>query len=225
MNSERPRVPDIESEEAMHPGDEAWELVQIVRTGFAEGATHQERAAGEVAFRQIFDAHYDRVFRRVLGVTHDPWHSQDIVMEAFGRVYDKLHTYRPNKAKIGSWISRIAFNLAIDRTARNPRWRKETAVDVEEGVFESRLGTVEPGEQGEQGAIINLKNEALRFALGALNNERQRRAIELHYLRGVPVREVAEHLEIPLGTAKSAIFYGLRKLRVDLLNGMADPEQ
>lgn len=225
MTTERIDIEHVMVSE-VKPTDEidSWRLVTTVRTGFAEDASPAELSAAEATFAQIYDAHYTRLFNKAMFMLRDRQLAEDVVSETFYRAFDRLHTFRNRGTPIGAWLYTIMYRLTVDKT-RKKGWGKELPADF--GIQEDGRSAEPDATQAsvEEEALVMVGNNEALVALSGLKNARQRRAIELHFLQGMPVPQVAQEMNIPLGSAKSSIFYGLRKLREQLINSAADPQQ
>lgn len=151
------------------------------------------------AFAALYDRHSALVYgvaRRLLG---DGPQAEDVAQSVFLQVWTRPEAYRGGN--FGAWIARVARNACLDilRSSavrlREPELSDDVAAEVviEEEVF------------------ANVRAEAVTAALGLLAGD-QRSAIEKAYFEGLSYREVAEQLGAPLGTVKSRIRIGLRRL-------------
>ena len=141
------------------------------------------------------------VARRVLGNDDD---AQDCVHDALLRAWQRSDSYRPGRGSLRSYLLVCVRNEAITRkrsTARHVRI-EERAVRDDRPLYE--LEASDPVER-----------ERLRRALAALPRE-QRAALELAYFGNLTQAQVAERLKVPLGTIKSRLSLGLRKLQIAL---------
>ena len=109
-------------------------------------------------------------------------------------------TYLNARYAVSSWLLTITRNAAVDAV----RYRHESPMDPD-----LLLATLEPSEGLEHDTVSGL---ALRQALGDLPPE-QRRPILLMTFYGVTAKEIAEQQDIPLGTVKTRVRRGLRRLR------------
>jgi RNA polymerase sigma factor (sigma-70 family) len=136
-----------------------------------------------------FEAFYTGAVSRLLGqlflVTGDPHEAEEVVQEAFARAsvrWSWLRDYNAPEAR----VRRVAMNLAADRARVLRRQAKATL----------RMGA--PPEV----PAVSVETLALVEALRTLP-VRQRQAIVLHHLIGLPVEEVAHTLQMPAGTVKA----------------------
>jgi len=139
----------------------------------------------------------DLVARALEALVGEP--TEDVAQSVFLQVWTRPESFRGGN--FGAWIARVARNACLDilRSSavrlREPELSDDVAADVviEEEVF------------------ANVRAEAVTAALGLLPGD-QRTAIEKAYFEGLSYREVAEKLGAPLGTVKSRIRMGLRRL-------------
>jgi RNA polymerase sigma-70 factor (ECF subfamily) len=143
----------------------------------------------------------------VIGVAYricgDAVLSEDVAQETFIRAWTKLHTYRPEGSWKG-WLCRIAANLTID----NLRRRKPTT-DISELPIEAT--DVLP----ETAALQSERAQAVRAALMRLPVH-SRTILVLREYELLSYQEIADVLDIPLGTVKSRLSDARRRLKAEL---------
>jgi RNA polymerase sigma-70 factor (ECF subfamily) len=126
------------------------------------------------------------------------------VQETFLAVWQSAGRFDPSKGAVAPWLYSLARHKAIDLVRREANVRKRTAdVDLS---FEPAPDDV------DREAWLRIRRDRVRTAITELS-ELQRTAIELAFFRGLTHVEVAEELDIPLGTAKTRIRSGLLRLR------------
>jgi RNA polymerase sigma-70 factor (ECF subfamily) len=159
---------------------------------------------------------YDRYARVVYGVAlrilGEAELAEDVVQETFWRVWRRAGTFQSGRGKVAAWIFGIAHNLSVDELRRQ-RSRPRPVYDTDETPVlrereDSRMDVVADALENERGRLIGA-------ALQHISAD-QREAIELAYFGGLSQSEIAERLQSPIGTIKTRIRLGLRKLR-DLL--------
>jgi RNA polymerase sigma-70 factor (ECF subfamily) len=144
--------------------------------------------------------------RRVAG---DDGIAEEVVQEAFLRLWTRASDYDPERGRLLPWLLTIAHHRTIDEVRRRRARGEIEGLDTE-------LVTVEaPDADPVDTAIAHDDRKAIHTALAALPDP-QRQAIELAYVGGYSQTEIARHLEVPLGTIKTRMRLALRKLR-DLL--------
>ena len=136
------------------------------------------------------------VLNRALGPSPDV---DDVFQETWIRVVRSAHGYDPSY-RFSGWLFSIAWNLVKDR------WSKRVAVaDVDLATMPSRE------RSAEENAVASDRAERVRELVARLP-ERMSQVILLRYFEELSEQEVAERLGIPVGTVKSRIHNGLRKL-------------
>jgi RNA polymerase sigma factor (sigma-70 family) len=149
---------------------------------------------------------YDR-FSRVsyglaLRILRDERLAEDAVQDAFLAVWRQAASFRPERANARTWVLTFVHRRAVDLVRREERRRGEPL----EPELEPSTGTA------AEAAELREQREAVQRALAQLPEE-QRRPIELAYYAGMSQSELAERLGEPLGTIKSRMFTGLKRLR------------
>jgi RNA polymerase sigma-70 factor, ECF subfamily len=150
-----------------------------------------------------FEALYDRYHRLVYGVAmralSDSIAAEDVTQAVFLKIWSSPALFRGGS--FAAWIARVARNRAVD-LARSRSSRGETDLD-ESLVADDAL---------EDTALANIDGERVRKALAQLPAE-QREPIELGFFEGATHDQIARRAGLPLGTVKTRIRTGLRRLR------------
>lgn len=163
----------------------------------------------ERAFAWLIDRHLTALHafaRRMLGNTDD---AEDVVQEAFLRVWRHAVRWKPGAAKLSTWLHKIVHNLCIDWQRHH--FQGET-VDVDgEEIQESISTTVTPEGYLQEQEI----SQEVEKALQALP-ERQRSAIILCYYQGLTNVQAAEVLNVSVAALESLMARGRKSLRQKL---------
>ena len=162
----------------------------------------------EEALAQLYDRYSRVAYGLALRIVRDQALAEDAVQEAFVTLWRTASSFRAEKAKPSTWILTLVHRRAVDVVRREERRRAAPLVDGMEEPDERALPADEEIELTDRRRLVQ---EALR----QLPDE-QREALELAYYGGLTQSELAERLSVPLGTIKSRMFTGLRRLR-DLL--------
>lgn len=178
-----------------------FELIQQIRRG-------DESALGE-----LYDRYSRLIFSVAFGVVHNHETAEEVTLDIFTRAWEKAGTYDPQLAKVSTWLTRMARNRAIDRLRREKARPLQDSVhwaDVtSEPVFEEN-----PPETKTQ---RSMEQQRVRAAIASLPPAQQE-VLALAYFRGYSHGEIAQNLDLPLGTVKGRIRAGMQKLRALLEN-------
>jgi RNA polymerase sigma-70 factor, ECF subfamily len=157
---------------------------------------------------------YDRYGRLAFGLAYrllgERGVAEDVVQEAFLNVWRRAAGFEVGRGSARSWLMSIVHNLAIDRRRGRQRYTwTDVALDDVEGMLET--------DEGDAFAIVaqSIEAERVQSALQSLPEE-QRQAIAMAYFSGLTQQEIAEQTGSPLGTVKSRMRLGLRRMRVIL---------
>ncbi len=152
------------------------------------------------SFRQLYQRHQNRV-RSILFQLCGVSHLDDLVQEVFLRAWKGLPRFRQS-AKFSTWLYRIAWNVASDQRRHYAQARSQ---------LES-LSKVAPLHHKDPDVMHLHYQEILQQALAQLSLD-HRTVLVLHDLEEQPQKEIAEILEIPVGTVKSRLFHARAALR------------
>ena len=169
------------------------------------------------ALAAVYDGYGRAVFALALRILGDPAGAEDVVHDVFLKLWGQPEQYRVERGSLRAWLLSVAHNRAIDLLRR--RRAATTQLVTENGAADSRRelpirdSELDPSEQ------TALADEAarVRWALAQIP-ALQRQAIEMAFFEGKTHVEISEELGEPLGTAKTRIRLGMRKLRA-LLEG------
>ena len=176
------------------------------------------RSGREAAYRELIRRYERPVFALLFRMVRDRELAEDLSQETFIKALNAIESYRP-EFKFSSWIFKIANNAAIDHLRRReldtlsldgsphaetPEAMQATALQIG-ARQESPLDTVEAKELGGE----------IEAAIGRLRPE-YRSCILLRHVEGRAYEEIAEILDLPLGTVKTYIHRARNELRVAL---------
>jgi len=177
-----------------------------------EGLLAAYCAGDRVAYEALFRRYQDPLCRHLERMLGDHGVAEDLVIETFLRLHRHRHRFRAG-ASVRSWVYTIARNLARNhhRRDRLRRWLAWTPEDLE-GV------AADPPATGSDAEVQ--RRVAAAFAVMPA---RQREACSLRLLGELSLAEIARVTGTSVGTVKSRLFYGQRRLR-DLLADLAPGE-
>jgi RNA polymerase sigma-70 factor, ECF subfamily len=186
--------------------------------GLSDHALMERLKGGDMA---AFEALYDRYCRLVYSIAlralHDLPAAEDVVQEVFFRVWERGRQFDRGRGPFVAWLIGVARNRAIDECRRQRRRLRIEAPSLTEQDFLADGDASDPSLAG----VIAEERAAVRAALSRLPVE-QRLAIELAYFQGMTQQEIANTLGHPLGTVKTRIRMGMRKVRGALASQEGD---
>ncbi|MDR1273244.1 MAG: sigma-70 family RNA polymerase sigma factor [Odoribacteraceae bacterium] len=191
---------------ASNLSDKAVHDYQVVRKAIA---------GDERAFTELFERYKESVFFMILKMVNNQTDAEDLMFEAFEKAFTSLNYYSPQFA-FSTWLFKIASNNTIDFI----RKRKAVTISLDR----------DEGNSDERGYIYNLQSDSLTPEEEAIRkqradfmrekvkllNGRYRKLIELRYFEELSYEEIAQELQIPLGTVKAQLFRA-RELLLNIL--------
>lgn len=161
------------------------------------------RNGDQKAFAQLLSKYRDSVNYMVLKMVHNREDADDITIEAFGKAFSNLDKYTPEYA-FSTWLFKIATNNTIDFIRRK---RFDTlSLDHESEDNQNISDTVRADiHDPEEKFIRKQRAKILREIIDKLN-PKYGRLIQLRYFDELSYEEIAQQLDLPLGTVKAQLF-------------------
>ena len=156
-------------------------------------------AAGDAAsLGELSDRHAGRMKSLALRIVRAPEEAEDVVQETFVQAWRQADRFDARRGTVLAWLSIMVRSRSLDRWRRKTT-RRETAI-AEAHELEARTATNDMSTWAAKGALSDLPKD-------------QRELLELAYWQGLSQTEIAERLSLPLGTVKTRMRTGLKKLR------------
>ena len=171
-------------------------------------------SAHQDALAELYDRYSRLVFSLALNIVGDRAAAEEITLDVFTRVWQKADTYRPEQAKVTTWLTSIARYRSIDVLRRKGSRPEQHSVGWAEVSPDDMPSTDGP----EQATELALERQRVQAAIAELPPD-QKQALALAYFVGYTHREIAEALDQPLGTVKTRIRLAMHKLRQMLQDG------
>jgi len=155
------------------------------------------------AFGYLYRQYAAALFGAILRVVSDEQTAEDVLQEAFIKIWSNIERYDPRKGRIYTWMLNIGRNAAIDKLRSRGELMK---------------GKIQMGDEIVNNAGRSMKTEpatdmiGLRKAVSGLRPEYEI-IINLAYFNGYTLDEISRTLDIPLGTVKTRMRSAIRQLR------------
>jgi RNA polymerase sigma-70 factor (ECF subfamily) len=184
------------------------------------------RRGDERAARELVNRFQRPVFSIIYRMVRDREKAEDLAQETFVRTFNNLDRY-DRSYKFSSWLFKIAYNLTVDHLRRKELKTISIHGSPDAVTADQQEATSVTLESTGETADDRLESlelaDQLEEAIGKLREE-YRTAILLRHVEGRTYEEIAEIMDIPLGTVKTYIFRARRQLREDLTTSNKDSE-
>ena len=160
------------------------------------------------AFAKLYDAAAPQLLGIARRLLRDHHQAEDVLQHGMISAWNNASEFDPAQAKASTWLTAIVRHRAIDVLRQHSRQR-DTLRDDESEIL-AVLGQDSPHETAEP--VSNSVAEKLRCCFREMD-EQQVQCIQLAYLDGYTYKEIARHITRPIGSVKSLVRRGLKKLR------------
>jgi RNA polymerase sigma-70 factor, ECF subfamily len=178
----------------------------------------QAQAGDTAAFQRLAEQQAPPLLRSAFVFCRDHQQAEDLAQETLVEAYRSLDRF-DGRCRFSTWLFGILRHRFLKLVRRQPTGR-ETAItteQAEQAPLQDRRSPVTQLEQKEEAVLV-------RQAVAALPEE-HREVVELRFFADISLPEIAVVLNVPLGTVKSRLHYGLEKLRQQnlLMNLLGQP--
>lgn len=179
------------------------------RSAHLAGLLARTARADEAAFAELYRQTASHLYAVALRMLREPAAAEETLQEAFVSVWHHAGSYVPSLSQPQTWLASVVRNRCLDRLRRREPDTVPLARDDDDG---SELDL--PAQGGSPDELLRAAADArsVRACVEGLEGG-QRQAIALAFYRGMTHAEVALHLGVPLGTAKSWVRRGLARLK------------
>ena len=165
------------------------------------------KARDEKALEELYDAYNRLLFGMIISIVKSRQEAEDVLQEVFIKIWEKAHSFDAERGNAYSWIVTLTRNKAIDRIrSKGYKTQQKASQDVDAPEFSLEGDTFDPLET----TIFSDRAEMVQSALDEIP-ESQCEVLKIAYYRGMTQSEIADHLDIPLGTVKSRMRQGMIK--------------
>lgn len=157
------------------------------------------------AYTELLETYRENIFYMMMKMVRNSDDAEDLTIEAFGKAFKRLPSFNPEYA-FSTWLFRIASNNAIDFIRKKKKastFSIDQEMDDDEGrsAFDVRSEGLNP----EQAFMKGQRIEEIHKIINALK-PKYKQLVELRYLKELSYDEIAEEMDLPLGTVKAQLF-------------------
>jgi RNA polymerase sigma factor (sigma-70 family) len=192
-----------------------------INSNFTENAKNdfhlviKAREGSQKAYADLMQRYKDSIYFMVLKMVNNKEDAMDLTVETFAKAFEKLDKYQPDYA-FSTWLFRVATNNCIDfirkKKLNTTSIHGMTNEDGEDQQLQIKADVLNP----EETSIKKQQTEELKVLIQSLP-PRYRNLITLRYFDELSYEEIAQQLDLPLGTVKAQLFRA-RYLLGNILN-------
>jgi RNA polymerase sigma-70 factor (ECF subfamily) len=183
------------------------------------------KKGNQKAFTQLLEYYRDSIFHLLINMVKSEDDAEDLTLETFGKAFKSLDQYIPNYA-FSTWLFKIASNKGVDflRKRRNkvthiPLQSNETEENNWQPIHSLKFAGLDPEE-----TLIAKQNTIFTRKIIQNLSEPYKEIIEMRYLDELSYLEIAEQLELPVGTVKARLHRG-RELMLQALKVLREGDE
>ncbi len=154
------------------------------------------------AYAELMNLYRDSLYFTMLKMTSDPHDADDLTIEAFGKAFKHLSQYTSEFA-FSTWLFKIATNNCIDFMRKKSKENFTINSDIGEDDMSSHVKTLNPDP--EEQFILEQKIHLMHEVVQRLKPH-YKKIIEMRYFKEYSYDEIAQELNLPLGTVKAQLF-------------------
>jgi RNA polymerase sigma-70 factor (ECF subfamily) len=185
----------------------------VLATIMNPAAEAREQGISADRFEEIVRQHQRRVYRVIFLLVKDADVADTLTQECFLRAYEKRASFR-GECSIATWLLRIAVNLVRDhgKNRRAGFWRRLVGLDEEGSPNLAEANFAAPQASPERALLAREELQAVWSAV-ALLSPQQRTIFLLRYAEEMPLAEIAELLQLKVGSVKAQLFRATDKVK------------
>jgi RNA polymerase sigma-70 factor (ECF subfamily) len=165
------------------------------------------------AFHQLYQNHWERIWRMALRYSGSKNDAEDIMQETFINAYRKIHTYKFHlSSSFASWLNTICLNCTIDFLRRRKSKQINKHISLNDLIYEPASSNPSPYQITEEKQAEKKIQECLQIL-----SPRQRVIFDMRFNQHMDIRDIAEYLQCSTSNVKTQIFRSLQKLRKILI--------
>jgi RNA polymerase sigma factor (sigma-70 family) len=176
-------------------------------------------AGDRKAFANLFTRYKDSIYFMILKMVHNRDDAEDLTIESFGKAFSNLEKYTPDYA-FSTWLFKIASNNTIDHI-RKKRMDVISLDDDNSNESMNISNTVSSNTPDPEEKFIRDQRALLMREILDRLNPKYRNLIQLRYFDELSYEEIAQQLNLPLGTVKAQLFRA-KELLFQVMKGVKE---
>ena len=168
------------------------------------GLVERAVAGDEKAYAELLARYRDSIYFMLLKMVNNKSDAEDLTIEAFGKAFKNIKQYSPNFA-FSTWLFKIASNNGIDFLRKRKGFIVSIDGDENDREDSKPMTVCDEGLDPSESMLNSQKIEHVRAVVQKLK-PRYRQLVELRYFQELSYEEIAEQLDLPLGTVKAQLF-------------------
>ncbi|MEN9443944.1 MAG: hypothetical protein RIS47_834 [Bacteroidota bacterium] len=179
------------------------------------------KAGEQRSYAALLDYYRDTIYYMLLKMVNNKSDAEDLTIEAFGKAFKNLHLYTPTYA-FSTWLFKIASNNGIDFLRSRRVKQRYVSIDTEhdDEINKAVVRLKSENKDPEESMIKEQKEKLMRLVVRKLNPN-YRNIITMRYFDEMSYVEIAEKLDLPLGTVKARL-HRSRELLANILKTSTD---
>lgn len=161
----------------------------------------------EKALSELYTIYSKIIYSLIYKIVKKQDEAEDILQSVFLQIWNKAYLYNKEKGNVYSWIVRMSRNKALDHIRSKKALKSLDEIHFNDDEVEVFIDNCQPIDA----AIAEERSNSLATALNQIPNE-QREIIEMSYYQGYTHQEISTKFNIPLGTVKTRMRQGMKKL-------------
>lgn len=181
-----------------------------INSNFTENAKNdfhlvvKARNGDQKSYADLMNRYKDSIYFMVLKMINNKEDAMDLTIETFAKAFEKLHKYQPDYA-FSTWLFRVATNNCIDFIRKKKLNTMSIHGMMEDDGDDKQLQIKADVLNPEETSIKKQQTQELKLLIDSLP-VRYRNLITLRYFDELSYEEIAQHLDLPLGTVKAQLF-------------------
>ena len=155
------------------------------------------------AYAELMDRYRDAIYYMLLKMVNNASDAEDLTIEAFGKAFKNIQQYAPNYA-FSTWLFKIATNNCIDFIRKKKA--NHISLDHNDEEHERASHDIQAAVPDPEESMINEQKVKMMRQVVSKLKPRYRKLIELRYFKEFSYEEIADELELPIGTVKAQLF-------------------